>query len=112
MENIGDLKNEELVKLSGETVIGTPSGLRAQHAQAELTRRLIKTLNEFSRSSDRYSRRNLILSIALFFIGYLQLITTLIAIEMNNLIKIILFMTIILSIYFLVVWLLKNERRF
>lgn len=55
MENISDEKDEELVRLAGQTVVGTQSGLKAQHAQAELTRRLMNTIKDLNSSTDKYS---------------------------------------------------------
>jgi cytochrome c-type biogenesis protein CcmH/NrfG len=48
---------DQLVKLTGETVIGTPSGLKSQQAQAEINRRLIEALNASQESTKQYSKR-------------------------------------------------------
>ena len=80
-------------------------------AQAEMTRRLIKKLNQFIKSSEKYSKRNLILSIALFFIGYTQLIMIIATSMLSSLVKITLFLVVIISICFLTHWLLKNEHK-
>ncbi len=39
-----ELTNEELVNIAGSTVIGTPSGLKAQKVQAELNKRLMDSI--------------------------------------------------------------------
>ena len=48
---------DQLVELAGETVIGTPSGLKSQKAQAEINRRLIEALNDSKESTKEYSKR-------------------------------------------------------
>lgn len=48
---------DQLVELAGDTVIGTPSGLGAQRAQAELNRRLIEALNDSKDSTEKYSKK-------------------------------------------------------
>lgn len=51
------MKVDQLVELAGETVIGTPSGLKSQKAQAEINRRLIEALNASKESMTKYSKR-------------------------------------------------------
>lgn len=48
---------EQLVELAGEAVIGTPSGLKSQKAQAEINRRLIEALNTSQESTKQYDKR-------------------------------------------------------
>lgn len=48
---------DQLVELAGDTVIGTPSGLKSQKAQAEINRRLIEALNASQESTKQYSKR-------------------------------------------------------
>lgn len=48
---------EQLVELAGGTVIGTPSGMSAQQAQAEINRRLIEALNDSKESTGKFSKR-------------------------------------------------------
>lgn len=48
---------DQLVELAGETVIGTPSGLKSQKAQAEINRRLIEALNALKESTKQYNER-------------------------------------------------------
>lgn len=45
-ELIEELTNEELVIRSGRFMIGTPNGMQAQEAQAELTRRLMTSIEK------------------------------------------------------------------
>jgi len=52
-----DMTVDQLVELAGETVIGTPSGLKSQKAQAEINRRLIEALNASQGSTKEYSKR-------------------------------------------------------
>jgi len=52
-----DMTVDQLVELAGETVIGTPSGLKSQKAQAEINRRLIEALNDSKESTKEYSKR-------------------------------------------------------
>lgn len=56
-QEISKMKDEELVKLAGGTVIGTPSGLKAQHAQAELSKRLMNAITDLNATSSKYSGR-------------------------------------------------------
>jgi cytochrome c-type biogenesis protein CcmH/NrfG len=74
--NTRDMTVDQLVELAGETVIGTPSGLKSQKAQAEINRRLIEALNASQESTKQYSKRLehltsvlVILTIALVIIG-------------------------------------------
>ena len=52
-----DMTVDQLVELAGETVIGTPSGLKSQKAQAEINRRLIEALNASQGSTKEHSKR-------------------------------------------------------
>lgn len=74
MDNISTQSNEELVKSVGETVIGTPSGLKAQHAQAELTRRLIISIDDLNRTTSYYSKVLIGLTIALGILAIIQIV--------------------------------------
>ena len=76
-DNFNNLSNEKLVELSGKTVVGTPSGLDAQRAQAELTKRLMESIDNLNKSTSRYSDRLLGLTLLLFFIAFIQLIVSL-----------------------------------
>lgn len=69
-----------LVEIAGGTVLGTPSGLKAQHAQAELTRRLMVSIKNLDVTTSRYSKVLVALTIALTFLGVLQIILTLFSI--------------------------------
>lgn len=72
-ENITNTPNEELVKQAGETVVGTPSGLKAQYAQAELTRRLMNSINNLNKISSKYSQRLIWLTIVLGILAAIQI---------------------------------------
>lgn len=48
---------DQLVELAGSTVVGTPSGTKAQKAQAEINRRLIEALNDSKESTKKYSQK-------------------------------------------------------
>ena len=76
MTYIEDKTEAELVDDIGKTVIGTPSGLNAQFAQAELTRRLILSIKGFNRTTSRYSVILIALSIVLGLIAITQIIVT------------------------------------
>ena len=71
-EDVTKLSDEELVQIVGEKVIGTPSGLEAQHAQAELNRRLINSINSFNKSTATYSEKLIDLTLILFAVALLQ----------------------------------------
>lgn len=49
---MGKLKIEEVVEAAGRTVIGTPSGLVSQQAQAELTKRLIDSNESLRKATE------------------------------------------------------------
>jgi len=66
--------NEELVRDAGETVIGTPSGLKAQHAQAELTKRLIISIDNLNKTTSCYSKVLIWLTVALGILAVIQII--------------------------------------
>ncbi len=83
IENIEKLKNEELVKIMGEKVIGTPSGLDAQHAQAELNRRLIDGINNFNKSTTDYSKRMIAVTIILLVVAMVQLVISIFLSDLN-----------------------------
>lgn len=73
---IKNLTGHELVKQAGETIIGTGSGLKAQHAQAELTRRLIESIDNLNKETSRYSMALINLTIILFVIALIQLMVS------------------------------------
>lgn len=56
MSETRNMNIDQLVELAGGTVIGTPSGLGAQKAQAEIDRRLIEALNAYKESTETYSK--------------------------------------------------------
>jgi hypothetical protein len=76
IENIEQKTNNELVAIIGGTVIGTPSGLNAQQAQAELNKRLINSMDNLNKSTTDYSRRLLDLNVVLFLVAIAQLIVS------------------------------------
>jgi cytochrome c-type biogenesis protein CcmH/NrfG len=76
--NTRDMTVDQLVELAGETVIGTPSGLKSQKAQAEINRRLIEALNESRDSTNKYNEKLLFLTWVLLF---LTIILTVLAIQ-------------------------------
>lgn len=77
INNIDTRTNEELVEAAGEYIIGTPSGLKSQQAQAELMSRLIYS-NKNLNSSTQFSNWMMIiltvvlviLTIVLVFQGF------------------------------------------
>lgn len=72
-ESIDNLTDKEFVELSGSVVAGTQSGLKAQRAQAELTRRLMSSINNLNKETSRYSDKLIDLTVILFVIAFLQL---------------------------------------
>jgi hypothetical protein len=72
-KEINGISDVELVAFAGSTVIGTSSGLKAQHAQAELTRRLMETIREANKSTTRHSTVTLGFTFVLFVTAILQL---------------------------------------
>ncbi|HEY4514499.1 MAG TPA: hypothetical protein VJH69_04245 [Candidatus Paceibacterota bacterium] len=53
---------DELVALTGSSVVGTESGKKAQKADAEINRRLIEALNSSKESTEGYSKKLLFLT--------------------------------------------------
>lgn len=72
-KNVFELTDKELVEQAGRTTVGTPSGLSAQLAHAELTRRNTEALIESSKSADRYADKMMGLSLIVGLIALLQL---------------------------------------
>ena len=74
MNDIVSKTEEELVSDAGQTVIGTPSGLKAQHAQAELTRRLINSIKHLDETTSHYSRVLIWLTVILGIFALIQIL--------------------------------------
>lgn len=74
MDEIISKTNDELVKDAGQTVIGTVSGLNAQHAQAELTRRLIHSIKHLDETTAYYSKVLIWLTVVLGIFALIQII--------------------------------------
>ncbi len=77
-KNIQELTNEELVEIAGKTVIGTQSGLNAQYAQAELTRRLMRSIGTLTGETATYSKVLVDLTLLLAVVAVFQLSTTIV----------------------------------
>lgn len=78
MDEIPLKTDEELVGDAGRVVVGTTSGLQAQHAQAELTRRLINSIKHLDATTSRYSRVLIWLTVELVIFALIQIILFLI----------------------------------
>ncbi|MDD3101737.1 MAG: hypothetical protein PHE59_01150 [Patescibacteria group bacterium] len=83
INNIEKLTESQLVEYTGEKakLSGMSSGLDAQQAQAELTKRLIDSIRNFDDASSRYSKILLILTMILMEIGISQILITLFQFE-------------------------------
>ena len=81
MNDIENKSEAELVDSIGSTVIGTGSGLKAQSAQAELTRRLILSIRNLDKTTSVYSKIIVALTVSL---GALALIQIWIALQQVN----------------------------
>ena len=77
MTYIEDKTEAELVDNIGSVVIGTTSGLKAQFAQAELTRRLIVSIRDLDRTTSKYSRIIVLLTVVLGILAGIQIWITL-----------------------------------
>ncbi len=100
------LSNEELVKMAGETVIGTTSGLKSQQAQAELSRRLIESNLELKKSLDSstdmtktFNNAMFNLTIILTFLAIIQIYASTIGTQMHWVWKIILYVAPLVVVY-------------
>lgn len=71
---LSEMTDAELVSEAGSRVIGTPSGLKSQEAQAEMMRRLIKALADSKESADRYNKVLFFLTVMMFMVAFAQLV--------------------------------------
>jgi|GEM_PF-5479658 len=71
---INEKTNEELVEITGRCTVGTPSGLLTQEAQAELTRRLMISMDKLESSSSKYSEKIVWLTVSLGVLAIIQII--------------------------------------
>lgn len=71
--SIEDKTEKELVGDVGTAVIGTPSGLKSQVAQAELTRRLIISIKSLDETTSFYSTIIVILTMVLGILAVFQI---------------------------------------
>jgi len=81
MPNADDTRKmtvSQLVELAGGTIIGTPSGMKVQKAQAEINRRLIEALNASKEATKKYSRRIEFLTWVLVVLTIILVITALV----------------------------------
>lgn len=102
------ISNEQLVELAGTTVIGTPSGLKAQQAQAELDKRLIENMESLKNSLDqnnivasKYNKILLGLTMLMALLAVFQVLLTTIAMNFSWIVKLV-FMVIPVAIVALV----------
>lgn len=68
-----DKKDEELVDITSNKVIGTQAGMEVQGALAELIRRLSLEIKNLNISTSRYSKILLWLTIAMILLGAIQI---------------------------------------
>src|SRR5262245_58880852 len=80
---MNNLTEKNLVETIGSNVIGTPSGLKAQQAQAELNRRLIVSLRDLkvstdknNQKTDKFNKLMVNFNIALLLVAVIQVITS------------------------------------
>jgi len=79
IEDIENKTNEELVKFAGkeETVLEgrcrKVGGFVSQHAQAELTRRLINSINSLDKTTSKYSKILIWLTIGIGILAIIQI---------------------------------------
>lgn len=73
-KKITEFNDDELVGASGSTVVGTEAGRKAQHAQAELIRRLMQTIRNADQTTTKYSKVMVAFTFILFVIAMLQLV--------------------------------------
>ncbi len=84
MENktVQEMTDIELVERVGSVAIGTPSGMKAQEAQAELTRRLMVSIQSMDKTTEHYSFRLLGLTYLLFMATVLLIVLTAMMLEL------------------------------
>lgn len=99
-KNIQELTDEELVEIAGKTVIGTQSGLNAQYAQAELTRRLMKNIANLTGETAMYSKVLVGLTLLLAVVAVFQLATTVVPASAPGWYKLVLLnILLVISLY-------------
>ncbi len=89
-----NFSNEELVKIAGQTGVGTISGLKSQEAQAELNKRLIESLknlsnklDESAQDTEKYNFVIVNLTIAMMFLAVVQVVVSVLALNATWLIR-------------------------
>lgn len=94
------------------------TGLAAEHKAvivSELTRRTLKdlnkTINEFGRGSEHLANANFVLSIAVFFIAWMQLVVQIFQSEYPELIKWTIFTVITVGLLGIIWWSSRRIRK-
>lgn len=93
--SMNKLKIEEVVEAAGRTVVGTPSGLVSQQAQAELTKRLIdsneslrKATEDNNKATAKYNSTMFDFTIILTFLAALQIVVSILPSDMSWLLRV------------------------
>ena len=89
---LDDLKDTDLVRIAGMDDYPT---VTPQHAQAELTRRLMESMRGMNTSTSRYSDILIILTIMLMILGMLQLMATILRLPDSPTLRFIIFTMVV-----------------
>lgn len=99
-EDTRQMTVDQLVELAGDSVIGTPSGLKSQKAQAEINRRLIEALNASKESTDIYSEKILNLSLVLLLVAMAQLMVSIFALPFPLWVQVVAWIALVVFIVY------------
>jgi len=76
IDDIKNLKDEELVAKTGLQVIGTQAGVEAQEAQTEMMRRLKNSIEEFNKNTTRFNKFLISLTLILLVVAIMQVVVS------------------------------------
>ena len=110
-QKITDLTDEQLVERTGSVTIGTPSGMRAQEAQAELIRRLTESIRSMDKTTEHYSFRILGLTLVLLVATGILIVLTAMMLPFNWIVKTVISVgSLVLLLYSMFDWLREEKK--
>jgi len=76
IKDIEKKSDEELVNLSGDQVIGTPAGTKAQQAQVEMMLRLKDSIEKLNKNTSKHNIALIALTIILLVVAMTQIVVS------------------------------------
>jgi len=73
IDSFANKKLEELYSSTDKKLVELSGGPQAEPAQAELTRRLMNSINDLNKQTSRYSNVIILLTVVMFVVGFMQL---------------------------------------